>query len=375
MRSIFNYIFIILISLLILLLIFEIHANYRSDLYPSYGWQNNNVLNKKIEKCNENKNIGVFGDSFVEYFGNDKNNLVNILDKKIKNYNLCNFGKSGDSINHYNSRFLKVLKSDAKLDKAIFFIYEGNDFYEFRYLDYKNLENIKNNRLDDFVIKGDRIFDYSDKFILDRKLSFFKNIIKSTYTLNLIYREFIKKYIVTKDINEEFVQEIYSGDKYYEVDLNQAIIRMKQTPKKIKKLLSADILNINFYKLALRNPNYFNQIFNPNFKQFELQKNIAKKHINFINQKCLNYKIICKIVIIPADIFLFENAKIKYNKKFMFDNQKEFGKSKIVKFLTSYFDNVYYPKNILSYNDYIENDMHLNGNGNRKIANFVYNLF
>lgn len=375
MRSIFNYIFIILISSLIAVLIFEIYANYRSDLYPSYGWQNNNVLNKKIEKCNENKNIGVFGDSFVEYFGNDKNNLVNILDKKFKKYNLCNFGKSGDSINHYISRFLKVLKSDAKLDKAIFFIYEGNDFYEFRYLDYKNLENIKNNRLDDFVIKGDRIFDYSDKFILDRKLSFFKNIIKSTYTLNLIYREFIKKYIVTKDINEEFVQEIYSGDKYYEVDLNQAIIRMKQTPKKIKKLLSADILNINFYKLALRNPNYFNQIFNPNFKQFELQKNIAKKHINFINQKCLNYKIICKIVIIPADIFLFENAKIKYNKKFMFDNQKEFGKSKIVKFLTSYFDNVYYPKNILSYNDYIENDMHLNGNGNRKIANFVYNLF
>ena len=375
MRSIINYIFIVLISSLIAVLIFEIYANYRSDLYPSYGWQNNNVLNKKIEKCNENKNIGVFGDSFVEYFGNDKNNLVNILDKKFKKYNLCNFGKSGDSINHYISRFLKVLKSDAKLDKAIFFIYEGNDFYEFRYLDYKNLENIKNNRLDDFVIKGDRIFDYSDKFILDRKLSFFKNIIKSTYTLNLIYREFIKKYIVTKDINEEFVQEIYSGDKYYEVDLNQAIIRMKQTPKKIKKLLSADILNINFYKLALRNPNYFNQIFNPNFKQFELQKNIAKKHINFINQKCLNYKIICKIVIIPADIFLFENAKIKYNKKFMFDNQKEFGKSKIVKFLTSYFDNVYYPKNILSYNDYIENDMHLNGNGNRKIANFVYNLF
>ena len=375
MRSIFNYIFIILISSLIAVLIFEIHANYRSDLYPSYGWQNNNVLNKKIEKCNENKNIGVFGDSFVEYFGNDKNNLVNILDKKFKNYNLCNFGKSGDSINHYNSRFLKVLKSDAKLDKAIFFIYEGNDFYEFRYLDYKNLENIKINRLDDFVIKGNKIFDYSDKFILDRKLSFFKNIIKSTYTLNLIYREFIKKYIVTKDINEEFVKEIYSSDKYFEVDLNQAIIRMKQTPQKIKKLLSADILNINFYKLALRNPNYFNQIFNPNFKQFELQKNIAKKHINFINQKCLNYKIICKIVIIPADIFLFENAKIKYNKKFMFDNQKEFGKSKIVKFLTSYFDNVYYPKNILSYNDYIENDMHLNGNGNRKIANFVYNLF
>ena len=291
MRSLINYIFIILISSLIAVLIFEIYANYRSDLYPSYGWQNNNILNKKIEKCNKNKNIGVFGDSFVEYFGNDKNNLVNILDEKFKKYNLCNFGKSGDSINHYNSRFFKVLKSDTKLDKAIFFIYEGNDFYEFRYVDYKNLKNIKINRLDDFVIKGDKIFDYSDKFIVDRKLSFFKNIIKSTYTLNLIYREFIKKYIIPKDINKEFVQEIYSGDKYFEVDLNQAIIRMKQTPQKIKKLLSADILNINFYKLALRNPNYFNQIFNPNFKQFELQKNIAKKQLLIIDKHLIQNSI------------------------------------------------------------------------------------
>ena len=40
---------------------------------------------------------------------------------------------SGDSINHYISRFVKVVESNIKLDKAIFFIYEGNDFYEFRY--------------------------------------------------------------------------------------------------------------------------------------------------------------------------------------------------------------------------------------------------
>ena len=34
---------------------------------------------------------------------------------------------------------------------------------------------------------------------------------------------------------------------------------MNNTPDKYKKLFSADILNTSFYRLALRNPNYFNE--------------------------------------------------------------------------------------------------------------------
>ena len=74
-------------------------------------------------------------------------------------------------------------------------------------------------------------------------------------------------------------------------------------------------------------------------------------------------------------MFLFEKAKIKYQKKFMFNEQNEYGKSKIVNFLTEYYGNIYYPSNILKYSDYIKNDMHLNGKGNQNIANFTYDLF
>ena len=72
MRSLIKYLSIIFVSIISSFIIFEIYANYRSDLFPSYGWQQNNILEKKIDKCNKNKKIGVFRDSFVEYFGSIK---------------------------------------------------------------------------------------------------------------------------------------------------------------------------------------------------------------------------------------------------------------------------------------------------------------
>ena len=47
----------------------------------------------------------------------------------------------------------------------------------------------------------------------------------------------------------------------------------------------------------------------------------------------------------------------------------------ISKFLESKYENFYYPKNILEYNDYIKFDPHLNEKGNSKIAEFTYMQF
>ncbi|MDA7806166.1 hypothetical protein N8963_02645 [Candidatus Pelagibacter sp.] len=368
MKKIKIYLYIFLFSLIFTIFLFELYAKYRTDLFPSYGWQKNNTIKDNIIICDNKKNIGVFGDSFVEYFGKDNNNLVRILDSKFRNYKVCNFGFSGDSIHNYIARFLYVLKSDVKLEKAIFYLYEGNDFYEFRYTnDLKNIENLE--------IKGETIFNYSEQTYFDRNLSFTKNFIKSTFTLNLIYRELYKKYFTSNRVTKEFVQKIYTEDKYYEVKLDKAIERMNNTPKDVKKLLSADILNINFYSLALRNPNYFNEIYNPEEDKFEIQKIIASKYVKFINKTCINNEIECKFIIIPSDQFLFEEAKNKYQNLFRFNFQKEYGKSKISNFLLTNFDNIYYPESLFIYEDFINNDMHLNANGNKKLATFTYEKF
>ena len=347
------YSIIFLISIFLTIIIFEIYSSYRKDLFPSYGWQVDNIMKNKITKCNQKKNIGVFGDSFVEYYGEDKINLVKIIDTKFINYNLCNFGLSGTDITHYIDRFLHVLESETQIEKAIFFIYEGNDFADFR---YSKIEKIK----------------YNSEKSIDRNLSLIKKFVKSTNSLNIIYREVIKKYFFKNRINEDFVKELYSKEKnkYFEVPLEKALERMNNTPNKYKQLFSADILNINFYKLALRNPNYFKEIFNS--ERYEEQREIAFKHIDFINKLCNEKNLDCKIIIIPNDEFLFSEAKNKYSEIFRFNYHKKFGKSKIVREILGKYDNIFYPEDILEYQDYIINDMHLTGSGNKKLARFTY---
>mgnify|MGYP003682573075 FL=1 len=114
------YSIIFLISIVFTLIIFEIYSSYRKDLFPSYGWQTDNIMKNRIKKCNHEKNIGIFGDSFVEYYGEDKINIVEFLDTKFRNYNLCNFGLSGTDTTHYIDRFLYALENGVKMEKSNF---------------------------------------------------------------------------------------------------------------------------------------------------------------------------------------------------------------------------------------------------------------
>tara|TARA_Y100000389_G_scaffold154364_1_gene154870 strand:+ start:1496 stop:2104 length:609 start_codon:yes stop_codon:yes gene_type:complete len=191
---------------------------------------------------------------------------------------------------------------------------------------------------------------------------------------NYKYREGVKKYLLKNKINEEFVKEIYANKKYkyLEAPFNDALQRMNNTPEKYKKLFSADILNINFYKLALRNPNYFKENFGQS-KNFDKQKKITFKHLDYINNLCQKNKIECTIIIVPNDQFLFAESKKKYSEVFRFNIQNEYGKSKIVKEILKSYENIFYPDNVLEYKDYIIDDMHLTGSGNKKLAKFTHN--
>ena len=368
-KKILIYIFILFCSSIFSLFLFEVYASLNPNLFPSYGFLSNNTINDKIEKCHNKKNVlAIYGDSFTEFYGDKEENISKLLAKKYKNYEVCNFGVSGTYITHYINRFQHTLNSNLNIKKVIFYLYEGNDFFEFRYHD-------KNLSINDISVKNKNIFDYSDKNSSDRENSFIKNFVKSTKALNIIWREFIKKYFLKNRIDENYVRQIYSENSYFEVNISHAIQRMNDTPQNIKNDFSSGILNENFYKLALRNPNYFAQIFNPGEDKFKIQQNIAQKHIDHINKQCNKYKIKCVFIIIPNDEFLFQDSKEKYIKFFMFNKNKNFGKSRIVNFLENFYENVYYPHNLLDYEDYIPFDMHMLPSGNKKLANFTYEKF
>ena len=375
-KKVINSIIFLFITFFFILVFLEIFALINTNKFPSYSWQTNNIMEEKVNNCKKksSKLIGVFGDSAVEYHGDNSSNIVKQLDKQFKNHSLCNFGISGNEPTVYINRFLFALENNIKFDKAIFYFFEGNDFASFR--SFKNIKNFDN------IIVGNTkgIFNYNINNVGNRELALFKKFIKSTYALNIIYREVFKKYYFSifsnSKINEKYVNRIYEEkNRYFEVSLEDAIQRMKSTAPKVKKLLSSGVINLNIYNLALRNPNYYFEIHKPATEDFLIQKMIAFNHIDHINFLCQKNKIDCKFIIVPTPVFLFNESKQLWKDNFKFNYYPEFGPSSIVSTLSLKYDNFHYPESIFEYNDYIYSDMHLTGNGNKKLANFTYKRF
>tara|TARA_Y100000590_G_scaffold352348_1_gene404901 strand:+ start:83 stop:1228 length:1146 start_codon:yes stop_codon:yes gene_type:complete len=375
-KKVISLIIILFVTFFFILVFLEIYASINKNKFPSYSWQINNIMEEKVNNCKKKplKLIGVFGDSSVEYHGENSSNIVKQLEKKFNNHSLCNFGISGNEPTVYINRFLFALENNIKFDKAIFYFYEGNDFSSFRY--FRNTKDFDNKKIG--YVNG--IFNYNSQNVNDRKLSAFKKFIKSTYSLNIIYREVFKKYFFSIfsniRINEKFVKKVYDrGDQYFEVSIKDAIQRMKSTPMEVKKVLSSDMININLYKLALRNPNYYFENHNPTTEDFITQKKIAFHHIDFINSLCQKNKIDCKFIVVPSPVFLFKGSKEIWKNNFRFNYYPNFGPSSIVRALSSKYNNFHYPEGVLEYTDYIYADNHLTGKGNNKLANFTYKRF
>ena len=117
--------------------------------------------------------------------------------------------------------------------------------------------------------------------------------------------------------------------------------------------------------------NYFNDIFKPSRKILEI-----KKLLQQIILILLIRRVIKRTLIVynnySADFNNFEAEKMY--EKFSINYNNFNGKPFITNYLLDNYNNVYYPHKILSENDYLENDIHLNKNGNAKLAEFAINI-
>ena len=161
--------FTIIFSTFITLFFVEIFFTLNKNKFPSFAWQNNNILSKKIKKCKKmpKPKIAVFGDSFVEFYGNTNSNLVNLLKKELPTYDICNFGLSGSDITTYVRRFNATLDSELEVKYAIFYLTEANDFNDHFYPENS--------------IKYKETLNYDPKKTKDRKLGLFGNFVLNLY--------------------------------------------------------------------------------------------------------------------------------------------------------------------------------------------------
>jgi len=353
---------IILFALFTSVGIIEIYLKYNPSLFPTFGWQHNNILKEKIDDCPKKNSVGVFGDSFVEFYGNSNNNLVKKLSLKNKSKQFCNFGLSGTDINAYVNRFLRV-SENINLNSAIFFIYEGNDLKDFFY---------KNSYIENNLLK------LNSRKHKDRNLGFAKNLIKSTYTINIFYRYIFKRFsIFKKKIDEKLIKNLFSekSDKYLFIEKLENINKKNNNfDLKKKALIENDILNRSIYYTSLFFPEYYKLFNNPNEENYEKQKKILNYYFNFINNKCEKINIECNFVIIPEATFISKKFKLEFYDFFEFKGSGINKKSKIINYLENNYANIHYAAINLTYDDYLKLDGHLSNSGNEKLSDFVLKI-
>ena len=340
---------ILCFSILISLCAFEVYCRLNPDKFYSYGWIASNLIQDKIDQCQKESKgkeiIAVFGDSFVEYYGDNPINIVQQLNTNNKNLRFCNFGLSGSGLGTYTARYKAVLNSQLKIKSAIFYLYEGNDF-------------------SDFLMEKPETEDVSD-----RKLGAIMGLVKKSYSLNFIYRQVWKKIYPTQSINPDLT--VYQLG-FREKNISRARTIFSQTPIDTLKMFNSNLLNSSWYQVALSDPDYFLNIYSPSPNdQKELQKKIVDDYLNKILLMSNGKGVSTYFFIIPADYYLFEESKKNWHNIFRFNYYPISGESAITKHLLSSYPQAIYPSNIFSDEDYIKYDGHLTATGNQKLRDLT----
>lgn len=340
---------IILISIIVSISIFEIYCRFNAEKFFSYGWQTDNVAADIINKCaskykNQKVSI-VLGDSFVEFYGDKEFNLVKQLEHIDNTHNYCNLGLSGTGPRTYKKRLNQVLDSNKlDLDQVIVFLYEGNDF-------------------SDYLLNKQEVTDKTD-----RKQNYFINIVKGSYAINFIYREIVKKYILTYELNPLVLARSVNLR-----DTNEAAAKViyDNTPKELIKKFQSNLLNTSWYSIALAMPDYFERVHSPVESEFKFQKDLVLDSIFKIIKTSEARGAKAYFCIIPHDYFLFYNAKQRWSDTFQFrKNDDLIGPSNLTKYLLQRYKNFFYPSGLFNEEDFIIDDGHLTFSGNKKLAQF-----
>ena len=224
--------FIFIVSSVLVLCAFEVFLKSNPTKYHSYGWVKNNEIEKITKDCaNKSGQVGVFGDSFVEYYRDTSDNITNMLKAELEGTQVCNFGLSGTGLDVYLARFKYVINK-ANIQKAVFYFYEGNDFFAVNKIDQ---------------IKAASSYDRVNHLIFEK--------LKQSAALNFIYREIFKP-LTSREItfeDSQFEACLRPSDEEIKVKLD--LLRVNQSD--LYKKFANNQLNVSWLQVALNCPSYF----------------------------------------------------------------------------------------------------------------------
>ena len=337
---------VLIVASVLMLSVFETFLRSNPTKYHSYGWIKNNEIEKITKDCaNKNGEVGVFGDSFVEYYRDTSNNITNILKAELAGVEVCNFGLSGTGLEVYLARF-KYAISNTNIKKAVFYLYEGNDFFEVNKID---------------KIKAASSYDRVGHLVF--------TTLKQSAALNFIYREILKP-LTSKEIT--FLDFLFEGcfrPSDEEIKAKLDLLRINQTD--FYKKFAHNQLNVSWLQVALNCPSYFEILSNKMDDQNE-NHNRVLSYIKEINEISLQSGVQFSIIIIPHDYFVDNRNKLDWVNVFQFDKVDYLGATPFSSNLVNKFSFIHYASNLTG-EDYLKLDGHLTPAGNLKLAKYTKN--
>ena len=343
-RIIFINFLVFFIAGVLMLFFLEAFLKSNPKKYHSYGWVTNNEIIEITKDCvGENGKVGVFGDSFVEYYRDTSNNVTNILQEALIGTKVCNFGLSGTGLDAYLSRFKYVI-SQTNIEKAIFYLYEGNDFFEV-------------NKINE--IKPAPSYDRVDSLIF--------STVKKSAALNFIYREILKPLSSKEIIFQDFSFEGCIRPSKQNIKVKLDSMRLNQ-PDYYDKFAHYQ-LNTSWLQVALNCPSYFEVLSNPIVEK-DVNYQRLLQYIKEITEISLQNNVHLSIIIIPHDYFIDDRNKKDWENVFQFNHVKYLGPTPFSSKLVTKFEFIHYANN-LSGEDYLKLDGHLTPEGNSKLAAYT----
>lgn len=206
-------------------------------IYQKFGWISKVPLFERVEKIkNSNSSITnnfVIGDSMVEYKMNTKENFLELTKEKIslegRNENFFNFGFAGTGPRHYLMILNYLTKNDINIDKVYIFIDNCTDFTDYF-----------------FDIVSSKPYTIDWKLPTDQNLDIeninFKNFIKKSVSLNIIYRYLFKQYFKI-DYGKSYETNLNFLKQTLNVDDDMVLSRLKSVDDNLIHLSKSDIIN------------------------------------------------------------------------------------------------------------------------------------
>ncbi len=267
------------------------HSSNHNYKHPdlNYVIQNNydadGVKNfEKINTSEKNQIIAMFGDSFTENIGVDRQfEYSNILNQNIENFNVVNYGVGGYSADQVFIRYLKYKHHDIKY--IFYHLMPGDEGFSTKsefYADGRfTIDKPKLNLLIQVLGKLNLTYFFIDNYY------FLKSILSKSYS-----------YTNIENYNSILSNKIYQ--KFYHQDLNKCENSIKNYQECKLKLLNllkifqaeAEINNIKFYVLVYPDSNFvsfFEEVLKlnkNNILYFVLDSELAEnKKLTFKNPK------------------------------------------------------------------------------------------